>query len=97
METSENKVTWHKNETQPKTESSTLAPTNHHIKLWLKTLNNLAKHPYENAAVFGAQNISYVDLVATVVDKFSYSKADIYVCKEICSFHFHFKIWLLYW
>ena len=80
MDKFQNIETWDKVQTKFKSE---ILPTieNHHFKLWIGSINNFQKHPsFDSAAVFEDKIVAYVDIIGTVIDQFSYEKADLYVC-----------------
>lgn len=92
MEKFENREICHKNQAKPNLESSGVFD-NCHIKLWIGTIKNLPKHPSnENAGIFRNRAVTYVDVLATVVDQFSYEKADIYVCMTRLLFYYFFSL-----
>lgn len=85
----ENSDSWANSETKLKSQES-LSQETYHLKLWIGTVKNLQQYQSDNkTAIFGHKIIAHVDILGTVVDKLSYEKADIYVCKcEIITF-FH--------
>lgn len=86
MEKFENGESWDQKVVKPKPKPSGVTE-NHHIKLWIGTIKNLSKHPsHENAGLFRNKSVTHVDILATVVDQFSYDKANIYVCMETLLF-----------
>lgn len=94
MEKVENE-SWKEHNIKPRSEQLN-SFENYHLKLWIGTIKGLSKHPsHENAAIFGHKTVAYVDVLGSVVNQYSYEKADIYVCMQrsmfvLSKFIYHF-------